>query len=60
MKALVEWMDGESRTYENVDRADSGTDQVLRLYGYEVGGRRPLIAAIPYGNVREWKYLERR
>ncbi len=56
MKVTVEWLDGEVRAYEHVDEASPGTDQVLRLYTKQSYGMgRELIAAIPYGGVREWK-----
>ncbi len=57
MKVIVEWMDREVREYESVDKALPGADHVLRLYGYEVGGRAPIVAEIPLFQVREvqWK-----
>jgi len=54
MKIVVKWMDGVSREYEGIERAVVGTDRVLRLYGYEVGGRANLDAEIPIFSVREW------
>lgn len=54
----VEWMDGEKRRYPGVDMSESGTDGVLRLYGPAVYGRRELVAAVPIGNVREWRQEE--
>jgi hypothetical protein len=56
VKVTVEWLDGVVRTYEHVDDASNGTDQVLRLYSkMSYGMGKELIAAIPYGGVREWK-----
>ncbi len=55
MKLRVEWLDGETRTYDSVERVDPGTDQVLRLYGYAVYGRRELIASSPMASIREWR-----
>lgn len=58
MKVVIEWMDGEVRTYDAIDKAEPGTDRVLRLYGQRrIGGTTELIAAIPHGSVREWKYV---
>jgi hypothetical protein len=54
MKVIVEWVDGEIREYPNVDAVTDG-NEVLRLYGYPVGGHTPKIAAIPLYQVREWK-----
>ncbi len=59
MKVHVEWLDGERRTYDNVEKVQSGTDQVLRLYGYLVGGRAPVIAELPTFSIREWRREER-
>lgn len=59
MKIHVEWLDGERRTYDDVEKVVAGTDNVLRLYGYLVGGRAPIIANLPLFQVREWKRDER-
>ncbi len=59
MKVHVEWLDGERRTYDNVEKLSPGTDQVLRLYGYEVGGRAPVLAELPTFSIREWRREER-
>lgn len=60
MKVTVEWLDGEVRTYDAIDKAEPGNDRVLRLYGQRlIGGPSELIVAIPHTNVREWK-VERR
>jgi hypothetical protein len=60
MKVTVEWLDGEVRTYDAIDKAEPGNDRVLRLYGERrIGGPAVLIAAIPHANVREWKIADR-
>lgn len=55
MRVIVEWMDEEVRAYDGAEKAIVGGDRVLRIYGYEVGGRAPLISTIPLFGVREWK-----
>jgi hypothetical protein len=54
MTVDVEWVDGEHRTYTDVEDTSVGTE-VLRLYGYVIGGRREVIANLPLFHVREWK-----
>lgn len=51
----VEWMDGEVRRYESAEKALVGSDRVLRIYSYPVGGRAELIAELPIDHVREWR-----
>lgn len=60
MKVTVEWLDGEVRTYDNIEKTDPGNDRVLRLYGHlRIGGPLELIVAIPHTPVREWKLTGR-
>ena len=60
MKVTVEWLDGEARTYDNIEKTEPGADRVLRLYGRRmIGGPAELIVAIPHANVREWKLTGR-
>ncbi|WP_328465556.1 hypothetical protein OHA21_43895 [Actinoplanes sp. NBC_00393] len=60
MKVTVEWLDGEVRIYDDIDKSEAGTDQVLRLYGRrKIGGPAELITAIPHAGVREWKLADR-
>lgn len=60
MTVVVEWMDGEVRRYSEVNKPMVGSDRVLRLYGYEIGGRTNVIAELPIDHIREWKYEGRR
>jgi hypothetical protein len=60
VKVTVEWLDGETRSYDSIEKAEPGNDRVLRLYGFrKIGGPAELIAAIPHANVREWKLADR-
>ena len=60
MKVTVEWLDGEVRAYEAIEKAEPGNDLVLRLYGRRtIGGPLELIVAIPHTHVREWKLTNR-
>lgn len=55
MTVVVEWMDGVERRYDGAEQATVGDDRVLRVYGYAVGGRTPILAELPIYGIREIK-----
>lgn len=57
MRVELTWMDKTHLMVPNVDKVSVGTDQVLRLYGYEVGGRAPILLEAPTCNLKMWERL---
>jgi hypothetical protein len=57
VKVTVEWLDGTTRTYDNVGEKHLTRDSnLLVLWGHRAyGGPAEHVASIPLGQVREYR-----